>query len=274
MLANAATLDTVGPMVAPTMRRALGVALRWAGILALCATGCRSTSSTVATTPQPSDAAQSGAELDLVLVARIPGGSDKPSGIGITDETIAVIGPAARLRDRCAPPCRVLEPGGYVVPGFHDAHSHPYKGGALQFQVRVQGSSVPDIVKAVEDWAAEHPEAPWIVGRGWDTAGFSKKPHARQLDAAQVDGRPIALTDSDGHAVWTNTAALRALGVTPDTPDPSGGTIVRDADGPTGLFLEGARERVYAGIEVSDAQRERDLLEGQRQLLKRGFTAW
>jgi predicted amidohydrolase YtcJ len=42
-----------------------------------------------------------------------------------------------------------------------------------------------------------------------------------------------------GHVVVTNSLALKLGGITRDTPDPQGGTIVRFPDGsPTGVLIE------------------------------------
>src|SRR5262249_4824791 len=49
----------------------------------------------------------------------------------------------------------------------------------------------------------------------------------------------------DGHASWCNSAALHAAGITRDTPDPTGGIVVKDAHGePTGLLIDTAQRLV------------------------------
>jgi predicted amidohydrolase YtcJ len=60
---------------------------------------------------------------------------------------------------------------------------------------------------------------------------------------------PVSLGHASGHAVFANAAALALAGIDASTPDPPGGTIVRDADGnPTGLLRESAADRVDAAI--------------------------
>ena len=53
-----------------------------------------------------------------------------------------------------------------------------------------------------------------------------------------------------GHAAWVNSAALRAAGITDTTPNPPGGSILRDAGGrATGILLEApAMNLVYTLI--------------------------
>lgn len=65
-------------------------------------------------------------------------------------------------------------------------------------------------------------------------------PHKKYLDEAVPD-RPVFIDDSSLHSVWVNSAAIAALGITKDTPNPKGGEFVRDADGEfTGLIKETA----------------------------------
>ena len=97
-------------------------------------------------------------------------------------------------------------------------------------------------------WAEANPEGP-IVGRGWIETHW---PEARFLTAADLDaaapGRVVLLSRSDGHAVVASSAALAAAGVDASTVAPSGGEILKDADGrPTGLLVDAA-EQLVAGL--------------------------
>jgi predicted amidohydrolase YtcJ len=60
---------------------------------------------------------------------------------------------------------------------------------------------------------------------------------------------PVALYRVDGHSVWVNSFLLRQAGVTRDTPDPAGGTIVRDPQSgePTGILKEAAQGLLKLG---------------------------
>src|ERR1019366_9505853 len=49
----------------------------------------------------------------------------------------------------------------------------------------------------------------------------------------------------DGHMGLANSVALRLAGITAKTPDPAGGTIVRDAQGnPTGALKDAATDYI------------------------------
>src|SRR6185295_494404 len=61
---------------------------------------------------------------------------------------------------------------------------------------------------------------------------------------------PVLLYRVDGHQALVNSAALRAAGVSKDTPTPSGGEILRDrrTGEPTGVLKDGALGLVERAI--------------------------
>lgn len=196
--------------------------------------------------------------------------------VAIKDGKIAAVGGTDSLRRSCLGSCRLVDAKqGFLLPGFHDAHSHPISGGEGYFQVQVKGSSLPEIQEAVKEYAKANPSAPWIVGRGWVAAEFGKTPPSRRdLDVAERK-RPVVLLDSDGHQLWVNSAAIEAAGVSRSTRDPEGGTVVRERDGyPAGVFLENATSLIYARMPSdTDEDRKKYILKGEEVGLTAGFTA-
>ena len=64
-----------------------------------------------------------------------------------------------------------------------------------------------------------------------------------------TNGHPAIFVRVDGHIAIANTAALKAAGITAQTPAPAGGKIDHDAQGePTGILREGAQELVLAKV--------------------------
>ena len=169
----------------------------------------------------------------------------------VRGETIAAVGPADELR-RANPGARVVDAAGAtILPGLTDAHGHLYGLGLALDTVNLVGSPTYDAVIAkVKERAARAEPNEWVLGRGWDQNRWPDKqfPTAAPLDAA-IAGHPVWLRRVDGHAGVANTAALRAAGVTRDTPDPEGGRILRDANGePTGVFVDAAMELIDAKV--------------------------
>jgi predicted amidohydrolase YtcJ len=98
------------------------------------------------------------------------------------------------------------------------------------------------------DAAKQRAAGDWLIGRGWDQNRWPGQqfPTRAKLDAA-ISDRPVVLTRIDGHAIWVNSVALRAAGITRATKDPAGGKIVRDARGePTGVLIDNAEGLVFA----------------------------
>jgi predicted amidohydrolase YtcJ len=152
--------------------------------------------------------------------------------------------------------------GGTVMPGIHDAHQHPFSGAEGTAYPSLENASltVAELQEKVRgfllDAAGEAPDS-WLVVVDWNPAGLTDAiAHRSYLDVLDA-GRPIFLQGSDFHNGWANTAALAAAGVGADTPDPEGGQIVRDADGPTGLLKDAALWAVRgAAPDLTDKQKE------------------
>jgi hypothetical protein len=79
----------------------------------------------------------------------------------------------------------------------------------------------------------------------------------------------------DGHMALANGAALRAAGITRDTPDVPGGTIVRDASGePTGIFKDNALSLVERAIPpMSNEMADRALDAAMDYVAAQGVTS-
>ena len=154
-----------------------------------------------------------------------------------------------------------------AVPGFHDAHTHLMPGSFVQERLVMLGTSSMDaVLNNVERYAEETPDEPWIVGFGW-VYSLMDDLDARRLNEV-VSDRPVLVVDSAGHNALVNQRALELAGITADTPDPDGGTIVRDpkTGAPTGLLQEGALTLV--STVALDAYGDADFIAGMRAPLE------
>src|SRR5215831_19755632 len=171
------------------------------------------------------------------------------------------------LDDLHGPATRVVElEGAAVVPGFVDAHVHFGHFALARQQVDLDPAPTLEAGLASVRTAADRlPTGAWVQGRGWDRNRWGRLPARTDLDAL-VGARPVALSSHDGHALWLNSVALGAAGVTRETADPPGGVIDRDATGqPTGVLFENAQDLVREHIpEPSDGE----LREAVRQALR------
>lgn len=144
--------------------------------------------------------------------------------------------------------------GATLLPGFNDAHCHALSFGLSLDSVLLSTppvGNIPDIVAQLQKRADETTGNGefWLRGRGYDQNKLDEKRHPtrRELDKAAGGEAFIILTQTSGHAVTVNSRVLQKAGITRETPDPPGGTIVRDADGePTGVLLENAMGLAHA----------------------------
>ena len=122
----------------------------------------------------------------------------------------------------------------------------------------------------------------WVQGRGWNYTlfGAAGLPDKKYLDEIVPD-RPVYLEGFDGHTWWANSKALQLAGITKATPDPAGGSFVRDpkTGEPTGAVKEDAADEVVRHAiprpskpEVVAALR-RGMLEANRVGLVRAISA-
>ncbi len=142
--------------------------------------------------------------------------------------------------------------GQTLLPGFVDGHSHIFLH--LEGQDWADLSSAPvgttrnfdDIIRAMKDKQKElgADETEWLIGSGYDEALLDEKRHptAADLDKAFPD-TPVILMHISGHIFIVNSAGLKAKGINAETPDPSGGVIVRlpNSREPSGEIQENAR---------------------------------
>src|SRR6478672_5298388 len=197
----------------------------------------------------PNAAAQTRADLLLVngRVLTVDSADRVAQAVGIAGNRIVVVGTTADVERAAAPNARRIDLAGRTVtPGLLDAHDHFSAGGAERLYVLDLSypnvKSVRDVASAIRSKAATTPKGTWIQGRGWDEGKLAERRviTAKDLDAASPNN-PVVLTQTTGHYVVANSAALRMAGLTKDTRDPPGGTIDRNPDGtPTGLLRENA----------------------------------
>ncbi|UTP72690.1 amidohydrolase [Alteromonas sp. LMIT006] len=192
----------------------------------------------------------------------------------IEDDKIVAIGNAIAIPEGV----QVIDAQGKtVLPGLIDAHGHILGLGQGLFEIDLRGTrSEAEAVKRVKDFIGLNPQADWVVGRGWNQVLWDNQqfPSKSSLDALNID-KPIVLSRIDGHASWVNSAALQVAGIDSATTSPSGGEIVKDAQGqPTGLLIDNAMYIVEKNIPpVDDRLLAKYLDKASEHLLSLGITS-
>ena len=201
----------------------------------------------------------------------------RPTAVAIAGDRILYVGDDTGARKFSGPETVVEDlQGAVVIPGFADSHCHLYGLGKALAEIDLVGTaSAAAVVDLVGAEAVARPELKWLQGRGWDQNDWAGQeyPGKELLDAA-VGDRPVLLRRIDGHAAWVNSEALRRAGIGPDTPDPEGGAILRDAHGqPTGILVDNAVDLVGAMIpDVDDPEIRRRIQLAVDRCLEYGIT--
>ena len=167
--------------------------------------------------------------------------------------------------------------GRVVVPGMVDSHAHVMDVGLAKMTLDLsQTRSITHVQALVAAYAQRFPNRPWLIGHGWNQEqwGLDRFPNAAELD--EVSDRPVVLHRVDGHALWANSAALAAAGITAQTDDPAGGRILRQAGSrePSGVLVDNAMALVLDHVPPPRAEdREQALVQAQREFLSHGVTS-
>jgi predicted amidohydrolase YtcJ len=158
---------------------------------------------------------------------------EKPSAqaIAITGSQITAVGSNAQIKGLAGEKTRVFDAQGrLVVPGFNDAHMHPGSGSPA-FALSTELDATWDQVASALQFATDEMSADmWITGTLGPALINDPTLTREKLDKA-APGRKVLLQAFTGHGLVMSSAAMKALGVADDTPDPLGGRYERDANG-------------------------------------------
>jgi predicted amidohydrolase YtcJ len=198
--------------------------------------------------------------------------------VACLDGRIVAVGTAADVRRWAGPHTRTVDLGGKLaVPGFNDAHVHFYEGGADLAGVQLRDAkSETEFRDRIRAFAATLPKGRWILGGNWDHENWTpaRLPTRQLIDEAAGD-HPVFINRLDGHMSLANSLALKLAGVTRATPDPPGGTIVRDANGePAGVLKDAAQSAVERVIPApTDAEIAAAVRAAMRYANENGVTS-
>ena len=199
------------------------------------------------------------------------------SALAFDNGRVLGTGTAAALRQRYPDALHLDGHGATLLPGLIDAHGHVMLMGTSMTAIELTGShTLAEAQERIAAYAGAHPDLQWLTGRGWNQViwKLDRFPTAAELDAVTGE-RPAALGRVDGHALWLNTAALRAAGITRGTADPPGGRIERDAAGhPSGVLVDKAMALANRVVpSASDAERAAALTAALRHMNSVGLTS-
>lgn len=185
--------------------------------------------------------------------------------VAVFGEKIVATGTSGTIRSHASAATTVVDlKGKFMIPGFIDNHTHFMSGGFQLQSVDLRyAESEKVFATIIADRAKVYPSR-WITGGDWDHDRWKggRIPTKELIDRATPE-TPVFVNRYDGHMALANSYALKLAGITKSTPDPPGGTIVKDsATGePTGVLKDEAMSFVYKIIpdpsesEMMDAAR-------------------
>jgi predicted amidohydrolase YtcJ len=197
--------------------------------------------------------AQSKPAADLIITnANVWTGDDahpKAQAVAMLGDRIVAVGSNADVALWRGSRTKVIDAGGkLLLPGFNDAHVHFVDGGRQLDNVQLNDvTSTDEFVRRIAAQAKKTPKGEWILGGDWDETKWNPPdlPTKEMIDPVTPDN-PVLLSRYDGHSALANSVTLRLAGITAQTSDPPGGTIVRDAQGnPTGDLKDAAMDAAY-----------------------------
>lgn len=182
--------------------------------------------------------------------------------------------------------------GRFMMPGFIEGHGHFSGLGYSLINLNfLHTSSWEEIMQMVAEAAAQAEPGEWIVGRGWHQEKWTETPspsvlgypYHEALSAVSADN-PVILRHASGHSLFANAKAMELAGVTAETPDPSGGEVVRDSRGKAiGVFEERAMSLINAAYddyraglseEAKSKEWYRAIELAEEECLKKGVTSF
>lgn len=162
--------------------------------------------------------------------------------IALTGGFVSAIGSDKEIHALAKPDTKMIDlKGKRVIPGLNDSHLHLIRGGLnYNMELRWDGvRSLADALAMLKIQADRTPAPQWVrVVGGWSEFQFKERrmPTLAEINAVAPD-TPVFILHLYDRALL-NRAVLRAVGITKDTPDFTGGRIERDANGnPTGMLI-------------------------------------
>ncbi len=200
---------------------------------------------------------------DLVLrggvIVTVDDALPEAEAIAVAGYKIAAVGSDRAINAYVGRDTKVIDLAGRLaIPGLIEGHGHFMSIGWAKMNLDLtEASTWDEIVELVREVAREAEPGDWIFGWGWHQEKWSVVPEPN-VDGVPLHhglsevspNNPVSLSHASGHAIFVNDAALRLAGIDANTPDPAGGTIVRDDWGnATGLLREAAEGLITVRVE-------------------------
>jgi len=212
----------------------------------------------------------------------------RAEAFAVSGSRIIAVGKSADIKSLATKRTRTLDAKQMtIVPGFTDTHNHA-GGTTLLYEVlvgnpfEVEFVTIASIIDKLRAKAQQLPAGTWVEGYFHDDTKLKDKRPLNTHDLDQVSkDHPVAVHHRGGHTSFYNSKAFELAGITPNTPNPPGGTFDKDESGAlNGRVTDRARSAFSrAGKRPSFtpeqlAQRDRDgIAHISKEFVRYGLTS-
>ena len=221
-------------------------------------------------------------KADLILVNgkvwTVDAARPTAQAVAVVGDRILAVGTTKEIRAFASPSTKVVDlKGRLLLPGFIDNHTHFMSGGFQLQSVDLRyAKNETDFSTRIKERAMKYPER-WITGGDWDHDNWpGGNLPTKELIDAYTPNTPVFVNRYDGHMALANSYVLKMAGITKDSPDPPGGTIVKDprTGEPTGILKDEAMSAVYRHMpDASGEEMEEAALLALAEARKFGLTS-
>ena len=187
------------------------------------------------------------------------------AAVAIKGDEIIFVGSVVAAQNFIGENTNIFDLGGDTVfPGLTDAHTHIKWVGQRELGLNLQNiDDLGETVEAIRLYAENIAEGDWITGKGWIEQKWADQ---RFLNKSDVDyfskNKPLVVTRGGEHSILANSKAMEIAGITRDTPDPVGGSILKDENGePSGMFIDNAMALIRNHIPAPTREEEKKSLQ-------------
>jgi len=175
----------------------------------------------------------------------------------VIDDVIAGVGTPSDMKELLGSDYTEIDMnGGALLPGFTDCHIHMVLSTFFTMNLDLAKiGSIGELLGIIRDRAGKVGAEKWLMGMRFREDDYTegRMPTLSELDEAAPEN-PLVLLRYDGHSALVNSLALKAAGITMDTPDPEGGVIEKRDGKLTGVLKELAMQPVISAMPIPDME--------------------